>query len=309
MAKQQLSKMTYLSGYSGRKGLLGVLAFPTDFPSGAEFTVFYTYLEGQWGQRQFPFDIASLTYLCDEQSGAPAWWLVGKRGEIVEASGGDPVIVKIPTAGTGSGDKLGYLSDIRAIAEAIFICGYRRQVYCREGGDWKLISAAIIDRREHGPWQGFESIDGTAATDVYAVGDAGEIWHFDGRLWTQCDSPTNANLACVRCIAGEMWACGDAGIILRGDRNGWDVVWSDPEPSYSWWSIEGHFGSIYVAGNSVLGVLRDGRVEVVDVGLGERPTTNALHARGGTLWSVGERHILSFDGTVWTEHQCPENQN
>jgi hypothetical protein len=43
MAMNNQSRMTYLSGHSSHKSLLGLLAFPEDFPSEKEFTVFLYY--------------------------------------------------------------------------------------------------------------------------------------------------------------------------------------------------------------------------------------------------------------------------
>jgi hypothetical protein len=306
MARAKTSRMIYLGGHSGRKGLLGVLAFPEAFPSDTEYTVFYMTLAGEWGQHQFEFDIPSVTYQKIASRNYSAWWLVGKRGEVVEIDK-DPRIERIDTAGTGRG-KYGYLAQIRLIDGQLFICGYRRQVYSRSGRGWDLISGEMLDKRPKGPWNGFESIDGFSRNDLYAVGDEGEIWHYDGKNWTQCESPTNCNLADVRCLGDEVWICGDGGIILRGDKEGWDVVWADEKPSESWWSIEKFGGQIYVAGNSFLGKLQDGKVSPVNVGIKGTLTTRTLHCKEGILWSIGEQHIASFDGKKWLEHVVPENR-
>ena len=302
------SRMTYLGGHSGRKGLLGVLAFPVDYPSDSEFTMFYTTVDDNWWQLQFDFDVASITYMNRPDSNYKGWWLVGKRGEVVEFTGGKPRIETIATAGTGPKDKYGYLSQIRPIGGQLFVCGYRRQVYKRGGGNWKLISKDILDDRKNGPWNGFESIDGFSNDDIYAVGDEGEIWHFDGRNWNQCPSPTNQNLADVRCINGEVWTCGDGGVILRGNKDGWDVVWGDEDPSENWWSLESFQGHIYIAGNDFLGFLDDGDIAEVDVGIKEKITTQTLHHKEGILWSIGEEDILAFDGKSWRELIPPENR-
>ena len=308
MAKKKTSAMTYLGGHSGRKGLLGVLAFPEDYPADTEFTVFYTMLDDQWWQQQFKFDIASVAYLADARHNTRAWWLAGKRGEIVEFSGGTPRVEKIATAGTGPGDKYGYLSQIRVIDGELFVCGYRRQVYRQQDGGWELISRDILDNRKKGPWNGFEAIDGHSRNDLYAVGDEGEIWHFNGSEWQRCDSPTNQNLADVRCCDGKVWVCGDGGIILCGDRNGWEILWSTPDPAEQWWGIDCFMDETYVAGSLFLGKLQDGEIVAVDTGVQGTITAQTLQVKDGILWSIGARHILSFDGKRWTQHVCPENR-
>lgn len=302
------NRMVYLGGHSSRKGVVGVLAFPEKESDEREFTVFYTTDGSQWRQLQFEFDVTSVTYMGSQHGNKEGWWLVGKRGEVVSIIGGVTSIDKIDTAGTGPGRKYGYLSRIRVIGNELYICGYRRQVYRQVGSSWKLVSGDIIDSGDIGPWNGFESIDGFAPDDIYAVGDDGEIWHFNGVSWHACASPTNATLADVRCINDIVWACGDGGIILQGRWDNWDVVWSDEEPSESWWSLEYYGGHVYVAGDDFLGRLENGQVVPVSIDGKSDITTLELHAKDGILWSIGESDILSFDGTRWLEHVCPENQ-
>jgi hypothetical protein len=308
MSERKLSRMTYLGGHSGRKGLLGVLAFPEDFPSETEFTLFYTTIDNKWWQLQFDFDIASVTYLNLPGKRYRGWWLVGKRGEVVEFTGEQPRIDRIETAGTGPQHKYGYLHQIRAIDDELFICGYRRQVYHRKGSRWELISADILDSRVKGPWNGFESIDGFSKDDLYAVGDEGEIWHFNGKTWTQCDSPTNQHLADVRCLGDKVWICGDGGIIFSGDKDRWEMVWDNEEPSESWWSLERFQDRIYIAGHNFLGTLEDGDLVQIDVGIKDDITTQTLHHKEGILWSIGAEDILAYDGNQWKELVCPENR-
>jgi hypothetical protein len=310
MADIPSGRVFYRGGHAGADGL-GVLAGPVDNPDGTESTIFYLLRGDTWARQELPFAVSSLTHLAHPDSPDAGWWLVGKRGEVAWFGGGAPRIERIATGGTGDvAKKFGYLSQIRVIDGTLFICGYRRQVYRRDGGQWRLISDPIIDRRDKGPWNGFESIDGFARDDLYAVGDDGEIWHFDGAAWRACDSPTNQNLAEVRCIDGQAWICGDRGIVLRGDKDGWQVVWDRKSPSENWWSLERFGDRMYLAGNEFLGVLQDGGIDAVDVGLpeDEEITTMVLHARDGVLWSVGEEHILSWDGSRWTRWVAPENR-
>lgn len=300
MARRESPKIFYLKGYSGRKGLIGILARPTDFPPGIESTFFYTHIGDEWGVEKFDFDLVSIAYVESTRS----WWLAGKRGEIVEV-GDDTTIHKIPTADTGSGQKYGYLADIRVIGSQLFVCGYRRQVYVRDGKRWRLISKEILDDRKKGPWIGFESIDGYGPEDLYAVGDEGEIWHYNGQKWDSCESPTNANLSCVRRIGSDLWACGDQGSVLKLVDGAWAMVYDGQTPSYSWWSIEGYADKVFLSGDSFLGVVDGDKISEVRTPC--RPTTGSLHAKDGILWSVGERHIFSFDGAKWAEHVAPEN--
>lgn len=59
------------------------------------------------------------------------------------------------------------------------------------------------------------SVWGTAGDDVYAVGAAGTIMHYDGLTWSQMTSPTQSALEAVQGTATNVFAVGAAGTILR----------------------------------------------------------------------------------------------
>jgi hypothetical protein len=46
---------------------------------------------------------------------------------------------------------------------------------------------------------GFEDVDGFSAQDVYLVGKAGDVWHFDVQTARPLDFPSNVSLYCVCC--------------------------------------------------------------------------------------------------------------
>lgn len=307
MANKKLSHMLYLGGHSAWKGLIGILAFPEDYPTEKEFTVFYTMVDDDWLQLQFDFDIADVAYLHLPKKRYKGWWLVGKRGEVVEVVSGKSKINHIETAGTGPKNKYGYLSRIRVVDGELFVCGHRRQVYQRDGSSWLLISESILDNTKSRPG-GFESIDGFSKKDIYAVGRKGEIWHYDGKEWTESGSPTNQHLADVRCFDGKVWVCGDGGLVLCGREDEWEVIWDDNEPSENWWSVESFQNRIYLAGNDYLGMLKEGSIVSVDTVMNKQVSTLQLHQKDGILWSIGENDVLAFDGKKWKEVVCPENK-
>ena len=307
MAESSASRVTFLDGHVSASGWLGVLAFPVDYPGDVDFTIFFTAFGNQWMQLQFDFDLVSVTSLVDDARNYRAWWLAGKRGEMVEIRQGVSRIDRIEGAGTSKGG-LGYLSQVRSIGGQLFVCGYRRQVYrLQDDGQWALLSGAIIDRRPEGPWNGFESIDGFSPTDLYAAGDEGEVWHFDGVNWVQCDVPTNRTIADVRCIDGVVWLCGD-GVVISGDRYGWTLVNGDDSVSENWWSIEKFGDSMFLAGNDVLATVQGQLVNPVRIPGRASISAHRLCAVPGALWSLGEEHLLRFDGANWIETVCPQNR-
>lgn len=75
-----------------------------------------------------------------------------------------------------------------------------------------------------------KSVWGSSASDVWAVGDAGTIRHFNGRIWEPPTPPvTPEHLAAVWGTGpGSVWAIGAKGVILRYNGFAWQV---QPSPA------------------------------------------------------------------------------
>jgi hypothetical protein len=151
----------------------------------------------------------------------------------------------------------------------------------------------------------FESVDGFAQSDVYAVGTNGQIWHFDGSLWKAMTSPTNLRLTAAICASdGFVYACGQMGILLRGREARWDVIYEDPGLGY-WWDICEYDHRIFCASSGILYELKDGELEAV-------PFPDYESLEGGIpfsffklavcqdcLWSIGSKDVITFNGRQW----------
>lgn len=69
------------------------------------------------------------------------------------------------------------------------------------------------------------SVWGKSSTDIWAVGGAGAILHFDGSRWSLASSPTHASLYDVwAAAADDAWAVGQGGAILHWSGARWSVV-------------------------------------------------------------------------------------
>lgn len=66
------------------------------------------------------------------------------------------------------------------------------------------------------------AVSGSAADDVWAVGDAGAAWRWDGARWTRVDTGVSAALRDVWVRApDDAWAVGDGATALRWDGVRW----------------------------------------------------------------------------------------
>lgn len=305
--KRGKAGVSFLGGHITFENIVGLLAIPKAMGNEYEFTRFYTTDQKQWFHLHYDFDIKSVTHRAPTITDR-AWWLVGKRGEVVEVKSGKSRLEIIPTAGTGRG-KYGYLEKITVIDNDLYVCGYGRQVYKREEDNWVLLSAPILVAGLDEMVPGFESMDGVSGDHLFAVGDEGEIWFYDGRSWHQEDSPTNANLSDIKCIDKDnVWICGDQGIVIHGRRGQWQIVCQEDELTENWWSIESFKGEIYLAGDDVLAKVVGNGVQRVPIGKKKDVTVNWLHANSNYLLTIGMDDAFLFDGDSWIELVCPDNK-
>jgi len=124
---------------------------------------------------------------------------------------------------------------IQLIGDYVYIVGPARAVYRRVGvKDWQLFNIGtqddlMIDNIKKGKRSEFSyaflSIDGFSENDMYAVGNKGEAWHYDGNKWSMIDLPTNADLHKVHCAKdGYVYISGDEYTILKGKGDNWEYI-------------------------------------------------------------------------------------
>jgi len=228
---------------------------------------------------------------------------VGEMGEAFVQGSGD-VHEETVQAGADQPSKRGTLRTARWIGTHAYAAGMDRQVYRRDGVNvWTAVDQSMRPPKGD-PSQvvGFESIDGFSEQDIYAVGWQGAIWHYDGKTWTQEDSPTNVILGGVCCAGdGMVYACGRLGTLLRGKAGRWEVLKHESTEA-DLYGLAWYEGALYVA--SMKGIFRLTPALTLDlVVMGEDPpATTAYHlsAADGILMSVGAKDVMVFDGKTWT---------
>jgi hypothetical protein len=142
---------------------------------------------------------------------------------------------------------------------------------------------------------------GSSGSDVFAVGDSGSIFHYDGTAWSAVASPTPNNLNGVWGTAGSyVFAVGDNGTILRYDGLNWLTI-----PSATTNNLNRVWGNsdsdVFTVGDSGTILHYDGIVwSAVD-----SPTPNNLNGVWGTagsdVFAVGNvGTILHYNGSIWS---------
>lgn len=265
----------------------------------------------QWKYFDVPFVVVSVPLNPTTNSAVPRVLALGRDGRIWLAnSGAAPRTERIADAGTGRG-KYGYLSRVRQIAGQFYICGDQGQVYVRRGSGWQHMDRGLLHpRRTEGIEYGLNGIDGTAPDDIYVVGDAGAVFHFDGTRWEDVGIDTSLDLESVRCVSRDIvHVCGGMGTLLTGNRQGWRLL-AEGETEDNLWDLEMFGGRLYLAANSgLLAYDATGDAIVpVDTGLSPKPDGHRLSTNVRELWSIGENHLARFDGATWELIVHPDNR-
>ncbi len=104
----------------------------------------------------------------------------------------------------------------------------------------------------HYPTHGFNDIYSVSASNVYAVGNYGLIYHYDGSSWTEMASPVAVDLNGVwGRAANDIFAVGNDGTILCYNGLEWREL-NSPTSShlFSVWGFDGIGSQVYAGGRN-----------------------------------------------------------
>ncbi|MES2355101.1 MAG: hypothetical protein V4568_12020 [Pseudomonadota bacterium] len=299
----------FVDGFVARNNVAGIVAYLEGHEE--EFTRFYMFdaKAGKWGHREYNHQIVSAAYSKKGDSfhedDAPfTWYLLSKRGVLIKRNQSGVSELPIPTADTGPGRR-GYVSRIKIIGSHFYVCGFGRQVYRLKNGAWDDI-APTLAVAPHETRYGFRDIDGFSENDIYAVGWQGEVFHFNGKKWTQIDVPTNVDFEGVRCVDNAIYVCGKRGVLLIGKNGAWDIH-QDPEITEHFWGIEVFGGKVYLSHLKGLAYFDGTNIRPMATGLQPEVGGYRLHAKEGILWSFGHEDLAYFDEASWQRVICPDN--
>ncbi len=159
-------------------------------------------------------------------SGARDVWVAGGYGLVHRWDGA--AWQSVHTARAGAGDPF-----------AVFFRGAITDVWGHEGTTWFVGEATqeagtIVRRAPDGTVTAsvagpgnLHSVWGSGANDVWAVGEAGAIVHWDGTRWAPFASGTTQRLNSVWGSGPtNVWAVGEMGTILRWRGRAWEAVTS-----------------------------------------------------------------------------------
>ena len=252
-----------------------------------------TWRHGPLSQLQWVADSACIAKFPKEQLVAS-----GPSGRVIVMGQGEMFEEDIYSAGVPP-DREGWIREVREIAGLVYAVGMGRQAFRRENAkQWIRIDAGLTPGGEG--MEGLESIHGFSGDDIYAVGWGGEIWHFDGRRWRSIASPTNLLLSRVLCAGDDqVYACGQAGVLLRGREDHWEIIEQD-DTEEDFWDLEWFEDRLYLSTMKFLYTLEDSHLHLVEFEQEIPNTCYHLSKTHDVLWSFGAKDIMAFDGLDWT---------
>ena len=192
-------------------------------------------------------------------------------------------------------------SDVFAVGENGTILHYNGQVWSPMQSGWPVKPLTYPERRGLGTSAYLFGVWGSSATDVFAVGDAGAILHYDGQAWAAMNSGTAIGLGPVWGSSGnDVFAAGENGTILHYDGQAWS-----PMQSGTTEEIDGLWGSsasdVFAAGGDGAILHYDGQAWSLMSSTG-KPFINMWGSSGSDIFAVGDfRSVLHYDGKVWSD--------
>jgi hypothetical protein len=296
--------VAFSGGYVFKKDFVAVSAYRVGYDD-YDHAIIYIWADGEWTHSELDFTVRSVEGV--EIPGRMLYCL-GIDGRMSVRRKGGPVEERILDAGTGK-DKLGYLYRIRQIDGRLYVCGVSGQIYRRDKSSWVHFDDGVLRPPRGNAPANLYCIDGNSSADIYAVGEKGLLFHYDGKRWTKLDVPTSHDLNWVRCLSPqEVYLCGDGGTVFRGSVNKWEAVSIQNNHKDDLWCAEVYRGKVYFASFKRLFRLEGRNVEALDTNLSPSPDGFRLHANDGVLWSFGSHHLCFFDGKKWTYMKHPENE-
>ena len=197
----------------------------------------------------------------------------------------------------------GPLRQLRLIDNTLFAVGTAGQVYRKDPGQpWKSFGPERL-----GPGNQatdiFSDIDGFSADDLYVAATNGAIWHWSGKNWSVINCHTNLAFLAIECAEdGQVYACGQTGILARGRDLSFELITPDGALS-DLWGIQFFKGTLYCTSYRALLQLGENGLEPCMPAMDVGHTFYGLDQAEGVLWALGEKDVLRFDGEVWTSAQ------
>jgi hypothetical protein len=152
---------------------------------------------------------------------------------------------------------------------------------------------------------GFNDLDAFGDSDMYAVGGHGDVWHYDGKKWTQMGFPSNVELGTVTCGGdGNVYISGEGGSLWVGQKSTWKSIYKGSS-SILWNDVLWFEGKLWLSsdyqfriwnGKDLEAVMHDGKAV---------PMNGHMDAYDGLLAIASSEYVMTYDGKAWKTIVAP----
>lgn len=206
----------------------------------------------------------------------------------------------------------GVVRDVIDVAGKVYVIQGSRGICKRTGvNGWESLCTdlPVSNRWEERDEQGFNCAAGTGPDNLYAGGDNGDLWHFDGRTWTEQKLPIDLGRGLHGGFNITAMCCVEAGSVYVACRNG-DLYLGH---GTAWRQLSGmtigligpaikdmvvYRGTVWATSGAGLWVVAENGLEPVVLPEGIMPG-DILDANDTTLLLAGSRSAAWFDGARW----------
>jgi len=142
-------------------------------------------------------------------------------------------------------------------------------------------------------------------TNLYAGGDDGHVYSYDGTNWNDTGGPAGGMIHCLACGGTNLYAGTDSQGVYRYDGSTWFDMGRPGEMYPGVFCLAWNGTYIYAGGSSEWVYYYDGTSWIVAGGRKSSPGgggyLSSLTWNGTSLYSGGDNgHVYRYDGTYWT---------
>ncbi len=218
---------------------------------------------------------------------------------------------------TPNNEKAHLAKGIKNIDEEVYAYGMVRSVFKYKGvKEWENITTKTKHPNLYsgvetstetfvGDWVGFSALDGFNANDIYAGGNQGDFWHYNGQKWRRVDLPINSDISTITCGKdGKVYVGSRLGSVAVGRDNEWKVIDKFKEITYSCWFDD----KVYLSSkDGRIYTYQEGKKELVEASFKTKYPSYMHHLIRG-IASCDECLVIytavqayAYDGEIWHE--------
>jgi hypothetical protein len=226
----------------------------------------------------------------------PAWQAIFEDGELDRAL--------LSVWGTSS-------TNVFVVGGPLGNAGFEALALRYDGSSWEDLAPGGADS--------FWWVTGASDVDVWMVGEAGRISHFDGVSFEEHDAPTTATLwGAIAFAPDDVWAVGGMvggpatqpdDVVLHYDGASWTAVTLPGEPQgralFKVWGSSSD--DLFVVGEAGILWHKQGDIWTLEsdppLAAGNLTTVHGCSAT--EVYAVGGRDVLRYDGAAWSKVDLP----